>query len=185
MAAVISSSIRDVFSSDTHFGALRTLKLSLRPFETVAQMDRAMVARFIAKTPEDGRLIHLGDWGEYEAVKQFKFPVILVCGNYELNDVNKLFGGNFSRFRAHLLELGFAEVYEKDLIVDDMYCNHFPANCDRQRFNLFGHIHKSQMVKRYGLNVGVDCHDFAPVTNERLAFYRNAIENHYDDQVFD
>ena len=26
--------------------------------------------------------------------------------------------------------------------------------------HLFGHIHEKQMIKRFGLNVGIDCHNF-------------------------
>lgn len=56
---------------------------------------------------------------------------------------------------------------------------------NHKEFNLFGHIHKLQMVKRYGLNVGVDCHDFMPIDINTVLFYRNAILNHYDNNVFD
>ena len=51
-------------------------------------------------------------------------------------------------------------------------------------FNLFGHIHGRQMVKRYGLDVGVDCHHFRPISFHDVLFYKNAIENHYDENVF-
>lgn len=39
-------------------------------------------------------------------------------------------------------------------------------------------------VKRNALNVGVDCHNFRPISIETVEFYRNAIENHYDEEVF-
>ena len=43
---------------------------------------------------------------------------------------------------------------------------------------------KLSMVKRFGLNVGVDCHNFYPIDEEVVKFYRNAIINHYDEEVF-
>ena len=49
---------------------------------------------------------------------------------------------------------------------------------------MFGHIHKLQMVKKNGLNVGVDCHNFKPISLEEVLWYKNAIENHYDINVF-
>ncbi len=52
------------------------------------------------------------------------------------------------------------------------------------KFYLFGHIHKLQMVKQNGLNVGVDCHSFTPIDIDTVLFYKNAIEKHYDINVF-
>jgi calcineurin-like phosphoesterase family protein len=49
---------------------------------------------------------------------------------------------------------------------------------------LFGHIHGRQLIKPYGLDVGVDGHHFYPIDTETVLFYRNAIVNHYDENVF-
>ena len=62
---------------------------------------------------------------------------------------------------------------------------HKPEDCNKDRFNLFGHIHGLQKVKRYGLNVGVDCHYFKPINLEEVLWWKNAIENYYDNNVFD
>ena len=50
--------------------------------------------------------------------------------------------------------------------------------------NLFGHIHEKGKIKRFGLNVGIDCHHYYPVSQEDVAFYLAAILHHYDDNVF-
>ena len=57
-------------------------------------------------------------------------------------------------------------------------------NIDDKHFNLFGHIHKLCMIKSYGLNVSVDCHNFTPIDLDTVWFYHNAVLNHYDDEVF-
>lgn len=49
---------------------------------------------------------------------------------------------------------------------------------------LFGHIHGRQLIKPYGIDVGVDGHHFYPIDTETVLFYRNAIVNHYDENVF-
>lgn len=49
---------------------------------------------------------------------------------------------------------------------------------------LFGHIHGRQLIKPYGIDVGVDGHHFYPIDTETVLFYRNAIANHYDENVF-
>lgn len=50
--------------------------------------------------------------------------------------------------------------------------------------NLFGHIHGRQKVKRYGLDVGVDAHNYYPISLQDVLFYVNAIMYHYDKYVF-
>jgi hypothetical protein len=41
------------------------------------------------------------------------------------------------------------------------------------------------MIKRYGINVGVDCHYFTPIDMDTVLFYHNAALNYYDENVFD
>ena len=75
-------------------------------------------------------------------------------------------------------------------VADGLYLAHVPSEIEKVsknkdfEFGLFGHIHKLQMVRRYGLNVGIDCHNFMPVSLDQVLFYKNAIQNHYDNEVF-
>ena len=55
---------------------------------------------------------------------------------------------------------------------------------DRVTMNLFGHIHDKGKVKRFGLNVGIDCNHYYPVSQEEVCFYISAILHHYDENVF-
>lgn len=174
----------NIFTSDTHYGAERTLQFSRRPFGSVLEMDKTMLDRCNEIATEKDTLYHVGDFGSYEMVQHICAPVILICGNYEINYMHKQFASDFDAFRAHLMRLGFVDVVRDSLEVDGMYLNHYPTKRRVDQFSLFGHIHGLQMVKRNALNVGVDCHHYAPVDAERLQFFRNAIENHYDEDVF-
>ena len=51
-------------------------------------------------------------------------------------------------------------------------------------FWLFGHIHRLQIVKENGINVGCDCYRWRPVSLDEIRFLRNGIENHFDENVF-
>ena len=63
---------------------------------------------------------------------------------------------------------------------------HKPEDCDKSEFNLYGHIHGRQLVKTYGLDVGVDGHHFYPLSlKDDVSFFKTAIEEHYDDNVFE
>jgi len=64
-------------------------------------------------------------------------------------------------------------------------CTHRPEDCDKSKFNLFGHVHGLCKIKKYGLNVGTDCHNFKPVGLTDVEFFRDAIENVYDINVFE
>ena len=173
-----------LFTADTHYGSQRTLELSRRPFVTVQDMDDAMVDRTNACAGRSDLQYHLGDYGDYRMIRRINVPTILICGNYEYDDISKYFDNDFTKFRRHLLGLGFKDVVLNNMVLDDMFLNHFPNNRSDTLFNLFGHIHRLQMVKRNGLNVGVDCHDYCPITLDVVNFYRNFIANVCDDEVF-
>lgn len=174
-----------LFTSDTHFNQLRAMEKSRRPFETVRQMDRTMIHNLnVAGTVGKSTVYHVGDFGDYAAVKEIKHPIVLICGNYEYDDINRSFGSDFERFKSHLISLGFKDVVRETLTDGDMFLNHFPSMQDQTKFNLFGHVHQLRMVTPYGLNVGVDCHYYKPATMETVKYYRNGVENIFDKEVF-
>ena len=97
--------------------------------------------------------------------------------------------------KNYLREKGFNDVYKTFEISIDTHPTlkkinlfHEPNCCVKDspivKFNLFGHIHGRQMIKRYGLDVGVDAHDFRPISKDEVEFWMNAIKNHYDEEVF-
>ena len=73
-----------------------------------------------------------------------------------------------------------------------IYMAHEPSKLpktftDNKKWNevhLFGHIHEKQMIKRFGLNVWIDCHNFKPIDLDTVLFYDNALKNFYDEEVF-
>lgn len=183
------------FTSDTHFGSERTLVLSKRPFDSVKEMDKKIVKNWNETVGKNDVVYHLGDFGDYERVKDLNGNIILLFGNYEHRDVIS---------EEELISIGFKDVITTNTnkvvfynTKDDMYNKemlelimaHEPSNFSENNrhsasFCIFGHIHKLQMVKRFGLNVGVDCHNFKPIDLDTILFYRNAIQNFYDEEVF-
>ena len=55
---------------------------------------------------------------------------------------------------------------------------------DKNHINLFGHLHKLCMIKPYGINVGIDCHNYKPIDFETILFYHDQLLTYYDDEVF-
>lgn len=176
-------------TSDTHFGSERTMELSKRPFESVEDMDNKMIENWNSVVDDDDLIIHLGDFGNYDVVNRLKGKIILICGNYEKGDISKKHE-SYKNFKEHLQNNGFHSVCFNKFIIkrknrNNIVCVHEPSKRNEVCFNLFGHIHKLQMVKYNGLNVGTDCHNFYPIDMNTVEFYKNAIENFYDEEVFE
>ncbi|MFS8299966.1 metallophosphoesterase family protein [Escherichia coli] len=177
------------FTSDTHFDSERTWTYSRRPFASVADMNQHML-KAINKLPKNSVLWHLGDWGKFEFVEAIRsdIQVQLVLGNWD-EDACRATGLSFEAWRDKLLGMGFAAVYEHPLVLpisnDESYwlC-HKPSERNPGYFNLFGHIHRCMLAKANGLNVGVDQHFYTPISLDTVRFWRNAIENHYDEEVW-
>lgn len=179
------------FTSDTHFGSERALLLSRRPFESTSEMDSTMVSNFNSMCGENDIIIHLGDFGDHNTVSLLKAKIILIMGNYEVQEMKEL-QLSFTEYRRHLIDVyGYADVLDDTpLLINGQYylLIHDPKEAlekmDSSDFVLFGHIHGRQMVKKFGLDVGVDAHHFRPIDMKTVEFYKNAIENHYDDSVW-
>lgn len=173
------------FTADTHFSHERTLELSRRPFKNTTEMNEVMIKNWNSVVGDDDVVYHLGDFGDYSIRKLLNGYIVLLAGNYEVDDFNSRLD-----LLNDLTELyGFEEIitiksFKKYFDKDEYNLVHEPSNSTEDCFKLFGHIHKLQMVKRNGLNVGVDCHHFTPISLDEVKFYRNAIKNFYDEEVF-
>lgn len=176
------------FTSDTHFNQQRTLEMSRRPFNNVIEMNNVLVSNWNKIVKPGDTVYHLGDFGDYRMREFLNGRIVLIKGNYERVG----FKDEYEKY-AHL----FDEVHEYMHTIILKHNNHnyfitmthepnrikeFPI--DEERINLFGHVHKLCMVKSYGLNVGVDCHNFKPLSLDDVIFYQNALLNYYDDNVF-
>lgn len=176
------------FTADTHFSSERTLELSKRPFKTIEEMDNTIINNWNSIVDKNDTVYHLGDVGNFEKVKLLNGNITLICGNYD----REYYDQNFilSKGIYEVINDDVHSVWVKDNIGNDICINmaHEPSKVNRARglneINLFGHIHKLQMVKKFGLNVGTDCHNFLPIDLDTVLFYDNAIRKCYDDEVF-
>lgn len=180
------------FTSDTHFGSDRALVYSKRPFRNTYEMDWAMISKWNGKVRPQDIVYHLGDFGNRDILKYLNGNIYLVLGNYE-RDEQKNSEMDFVDFCNILHEAGFKGICseEKEIMLDDIpepiILVHEPSKIlhDNSEFGLYGHIHGRQLVKRRGLDVGVDGHGFKPVSEKEIKFWYEAIKKHYDSEVFD
>jgi calcineurin-like phosphoesterase family protein len=165
-------------------------------------MDAEMVVNWnIAVEPRDV-VVHLGDFGEPKYSNEIGTDQLLtqdlngrtiyvIPGNYDTPDVldtlkqdPRVVVVTESDVTLNFV-LMHAEVRPHNITTQTIRLAHAPQDAkDPLAFYLYGHIHQLQMVKRNGLNVGVDCHQFKPIDLEVVKFYYDAIMKHYDNNVF-
>jgi calcineurin-like phosphoesterase family protein len=165
------------FTADTHFGSERTLMLSRRPFSSVAEMNIYLLEKWNSVVKPGDTVYHLGDYGHIHDYMTELNGII-----HFLPDLDHDYFSIAEAFRA-----GWNIIKNNHVvIIKGIPFNliHKPTSGKNGTFYLFGHIHKTQMVKKNGLNVGVDCHNFTPASEDQVIFYYNAITKHYDENVF-
>jgi calcineurin-like phosphoesterase family protein len=153
------------FTSDTHFGDHRVLNLYPRPFATVAEMDAELVRRWNAVVGPDDVVWHLGDFARTakraaEVLGHLNGTKHLVVGN---NDPGPEAAHGWASVRPYA---------ELDLDGHKLVLCHYPFRSwngqHRKSLNLHGHSHGrlKELPRQY--DVGVDVHDYRPVTLAQL-----------------
>ena len=176
------------FTSDTHFGAERTRQFSFRPYKNVNDMDKDFIKKWNSKISPNDIVYHLGDFGNFDMVNKLNGKIVLILGNYEKKDLKDNFNNDFQKYENYLKEKGFAKIVKNGAYInldnEKVYMTHEPLDCKKDVFNLFGHIHEKCKCKEFGLNVGIDCSNYQPLSLNEVLFLKNAIQNHYDNNVF-
>lgn len=190
------------FTADSHFSFKEDVIIyrEFRPFKNLAEMNKSIIDIWNKQAKKEDTIYVLGDfinynWNDmdyekgFKLVKEINAKVILILGNNEERVLNNDFANDFEKFRTYLISLGFYDVVRHDLIIDigghDYYLTHKPSDCDKSsEYNLFGHIHKSAFVKRYGFNVGVDNHYFKLFSEDDIIELQSR-RNLFDENVYD
>lgn len=176
VAKRFSRSQQRFFISDTHFGSDRHILFSRRPFANVFEMDMAFISNWNKTVTSNDIVYHLGDFGDPKIVEKLNFKnMFLLVGNYEKDDKD---------FKITDPRVTVTDNMCVNIDGETVACVHEPITNVQSDFYLYGHIHEKGLAKRNGLNVGTDAHNYTPIDVETVKFYKNAILNHYDDNVF-
>ena len=169
------------FTADSHFNSNRTLEHSKRPFSSVEEMDRILINNWNSIITNDDIVFHLGDFGDFKTAKQLNGQIILVPGNHErLNPDFINYNSCFTGITQDITTLDYkgyhiTMAHEPSLIKDNLI--------DETNINIFGHLHKLCMIKPFGINVGIDCHNYKPIDFDTILFYHNQLLTYYDNEV--
>lgn len=174
------------FTSDTHFGHKNILTFCERPFNSVEEMDNAIIERWNSKVGKDDIVFHLGDFA-FASNKRWQELI------YKLNGKIYLILGNHDVVRfpgTYTMQL-FDRVENQIMLKIDnkykVYLNHFPFLCydgtyrnpEDCTIQLHGHVHQRigdigkdaqrlQYRFPYQYDVGVDNNNFYPISWEEI-----------------
>jgi calcineurin-like phosphoesterase family protein len=159
------------FTSDTHFGHRNILHLCSQRnhFRSIEEHDKKLVENWNSVVPPDGTVYHLGDVS-YRAANQTVEDLLA-----KLNGTIHLVVGNHDKV-AFLRKTGrFASISTRiELKAGEtrVILDHFPIEewnqMHRGAIHLHGHTHGHSLQKPNRIDVGVDVHNFFPVTWEHL-----------------
>lgn len=154
------------FTADTHFGDHRTINIWRRPFASTAEMDEVLLRRWNEMVGPEDEVWHLGDFARRPA------DVAGLLGR--LNGRKHLLRGNNDP-DATLAAEGWAstgDYAELELDGHRLVLCHYAFRAwngqHRRAINLHGHSHGRLKPMPLQFDVGVDVHDFAPVTLAQL-----------------
>jgi calcineurin-like phosphoesterase family protein len=161
------------FTSNHHFGHANIIKFCDRPFANVDEMNQTMIKRWNEKISPEDEVYHLGDFGvtkDYESIArildQLNGTKYLIAGNHEGAAMT-----NRKKFKwikdYHELKVQDEECKNGvQRIVLFHYAMRVWRGDSRGNWQLYGHSHGNlpDEKDRLAFDVGVDCHDFYPLS---------------------
>lgn len=164
------------FTADTHFGHENILKLCNRPFETIEDMNRQMIANWNARITGNDTVYIIGDLffrcpDPEPILESLKGKKHLIIGNHDSSWMDKV---DLAKY--------FADVDDFKVITNGTYAItlwHYPLltwKHQKRSYMIHGHIHADTSDDFFPLicqrerllNAGADINGFTPVTFEEL-----------------
>ncbi|TGD95275.1 metallophosphoesterase family protein [Methylobacterium nonmethylotrophicum] len=156
------------FTSDTHFGDPRVLRIDRRPFPDLATHDAALVANWNAVVAPEDTVWHLGDVALGPPPERVQALIAGLNGQKHLivgnNDGPATLGADSWLSVAHYAEI---DVEGTHLVL----CHYAFRTWNRMArgvVNLHGHSHGKLKPVTRQYDVGVDAWEFRPVTLETI-----------------
>ena len=161
-------------TADPHFGNDAIIQHCNRPFKNASHMDKQLIRNFNSVVSNDDDLYIVGDvslrTSQYRHYYEMLFQKLngrihIIAGNHEVR--------NFNLYA----ETGAMSFHHPYLEVEEFVLCHDPALSvvDRNRIFLVGHIHDLFKVQKNCINVGVDVHDYKPISFEEVREIANNI----------
>ena len=177
------------FTSDHHFGHKNIIDYCNRPFDSVLEMNEALVEAWNGCVKAGDTVYYLGDFSLKNSVMEQYAPrlngnKVLIAGNHDgchpcnhagnwgqLSLYRKYFDGVFDQLDWQGVMLHHMPYQDPD---DHRYPEYRPINDGR--ILLHGHVHERWLVNGRQINVGVDVWDYEPVHEDQIMALMRTVE---------
>jgi len=174
------------FTSDTHFGHANIIKYCSRPFSSVKEMDETIIANWNAIVAPGDLVYHLGDFalasaGYTESIlKRLNGQIHLCRGSHDKSALFPQCRKHFASVRTYqTVKRGGHYIFLSHCIHKVWHKSHHGS------WHLFGHSHggMDEYAASEGklLDVGVDSHNFTPLTLEQIEEIMNERPLNFND----
>ena len=155
------------FTSDEHHGHTNMIKYVHRPFKNIDEMTKIIIEKHNSTVTKNDETWHLGDffWGHSDIRNIIRILT-------KLNGQHHLVLGNHDEFKPFAyVRAGFITKHTAVEFDDVVYIHDPAASCVRRdKIWLCGHVHDLFVVQKNVINVGVDVHDFFPISEEKIKY---------------
>ena len=177
-------------TSDSHLGHFNICKYCHRPFQSRSEMDQTLIKNWNAVVPEDGIVVHCGDFmlphnediKEYNKyLNQLHGRVLLLRGNHDIASLD-------------WVSDKLIAVRDQAMIVVDgvkIFAQHYPCAAFNGDYHVYGHIHTladgtcygidgdvTKVMRKNTYDVGVDQNGYTPVSYWQLCdIFRKKMNN--------
>ena len=178
------------FCSDSHYSHYNICKYCHRPFQSRSEMDQTLIKNWNEVVPEDGIVVHCGDFmlPHNEDIKEY---------NKYLNRLNGrvlLLRGNHDLASLDWVSDKLIAVRDQAMIVVDgvkIFAQHYPCAAFNGDYHVYGHIHTladgtcygidgdvTKVMRKNTYDVGVDQNGYTPVSYWQLCdIFRKKMNN--------
>lgn len=165
---------RTWFTSDLHFNHNKEFLFKPRGFNSVEDMNEAIISRFNSLVGMDDTVFILGDImltkNDISLLRRLKGWKYIILGNHDTDNRIDLYSGVWD-----VCDIERAAVVKFKGTKDLFYLSHYPAltgnpNDHHSTFSIHGHTHSQNKFSEHPLtyNVAVDAHNCEPVLAARM-----------------
>lgn len=170
--------MKTFFTSDTHFYHSNIIKYCLRPFADAHEMNETLIANWNNVVTQNDVVYHLGDFafgdvdGVHNVMQRLNFKHMhFIRGNHDkpfLNWYRTVCHGMGTKVTLH--DSYLETKIEGNKFTLCHYAMRVWNESHRGSLHLYGHSHGTlpDDPNSKSFDVGVDCHDFTPISLERV-----------------
>lgn len=167
------------FTADLHAGHSRIIGYANRPFDSVEEMDEALIANWNSVVTERDEVFILGDFSfrsHSQYAKRLKGHKYLILGNHDKprDALQAQKDGHFERVDDYCR----LDINRQTFILFHYAIRQWDKK-HHQAIHLFGHSHGQLPPFGWSFDVGVDAWDYTPISLQQVLDYVKTLDGDF------